>query len=158
MAPVMNKFFGLLATVILLASPAFAQSISDEMSSEIIVETLAESEFSVPAPYVEIQLEPVMSDQAQTAVLRGLDRINGTVQNIVLLIGETVTYERLKITLIACRYPKGDINSDAFAQLSIRDIREDEPRFTGWMFASSPALSALDHPRYDVWVLSCKSS
>ena len=38
---------------------------------------------------------------------------------------------------------------------SIRDVREDTPRFSGWMFASSPALSALDHPRYDVWVVSC---
>ena len=158
MALAMNRILGFLASTLLIASGALAQSVSDEINTEIIVETLEESEFSVPAPYVEIQLEPVMSDQAQTAVLRGLDRINGTVQNIVLLIGETVTYERLKITLIACRYPKGDINSDAFAQLSIRDIREDEPRFTGWMFASSPALSALDHPRYDVWVLSCKSS
>ena len=154
----MNKLFGMLMTSILLTSTVSAQSLSDEITSEIIVETLQESEFSVPAPYVEIQLEPVMSDQAQTAVLRGLDRINGTVQNIELTVGETVTYERLEITLMACRYPKGDINSDAFAQLNIRDIREETPRFVGWMFASSPALSALDHPRYDVWVLSCKSS
>ena len=153
-----NKFFGFLITSILLSSYAIAQSVSDEITSEIIVETLEDSEFNVPVPYVDIQLEPVMSDQAQSAVLRGLDRINGTVQDIEVLVGETKTYERLEITLMACRYPKGDINSDAFAQLSIRDIREEEPRFLGWMFASSPALSALDHPRYDVWVLSCKSS
>ena len=38
----------------------------------------------------------------------------------------------------------------------IRDIREEEARFYGWMFASSPALSALDHPRYDIWVLKCR--
>ena len=39
----------------------------------------------------------------------------------------------------------------------IRDVRETAPRFSGWMFASSPALSALDHPRYDVWVVSCSN-
>ena len=98
-----------------------------------------------------------MSDEAQIVLLRGLDRINGTTQDISVMVGDTVTYERLEVTLLACRYPRGDINNDAFAQLIIRDIREESPRFIGWMFASSPALSALDHPRYDVWVLSCQS-
>ena len=135
-----------------------AQSLLDELLPEIIVETLSESEYSIPVPYQEIELQPVMSDVAQTALLRGLDRINGTAQDIIVSVGETVTYERLEVTLLACRYPRGDINSDAFAQLIIQDIREEVPRFIGWMFASSPALSALDHPRYDVWVLSCQSS
>ncbi len=149
-------------TVLLLAliwAPfAAAQSLLDEIESEIIVETLSESEYSIPVPYLEVELQPAISDVAQTALLRGLDRINGTAQDIVIAVGETVTYERLEVTLLACRYPKGDINSDAFAQLVVQDIREDVPRFIGWMFASSPALSALDHPRYDVWVLSCQSS
>jgi hypothetical protein len=137
---------------------ASAQSLLDVIDSEIIVETLSESEYSIPVPYQEIELQPVISDVAQTALLRGLDRINGTAQDIVITVGETVAYERLEVTLLACRYPQGDINSDAFAQLIIQDIREEAPRFIGWMFASSPALSALDHPRYDVWVLSCQSS
>ena len=47
---------------------------------------------------------------------------------------------------------------DAYAFLQIRDVREPAPRFSGGMFASSPALSALDHPRYDVWVVSCSNS
>ncbi len=149
-------------TVLLLAllwAPfTIAQSLLDVIESEIIVETLSESEFSIPVPYQEIELQPVMSDVAQTALLRGLDRINGTAQDIVIAVGETVTYERLEVTLLACRYPRGDINSDAFAQLIIQDVREEVPRFIGWMFASSPALSALDHPRYDVWVLNCQSS
>ena len=46
------------------------------------------------------------------------------------------------------------------ARALVGEKRYDEARqiFKGWMFASSPALSALDHPRYDVWVLSCSSS
>jgi len=153
----MNKLKVLLIAL-LWAPVAGAQSSVDEIDSEIIVETLSDSEFSVPVPYQEIELQPVLSDVAQTALLRGLDRINGTAQDIRITVGETVTYERLEVTLLACRYPKGDINSDAFAQMIITDIREEAPRFIGWMFASSPALSALDHPRYDVWVLSCQSS
>ena len=142
----------------LIIAPVSAQSLLDEIDTEIIVETLSESEYSIPVPYQEIELQPAMSDVAQTALLRGLDRINGTVEDIVITVGETITYERLEVTLLACRYPRGDINSDAFAQMIIRDIREDAPKFIGWMFASSPALSALDHPRYDVWVLRCQSS
>jgi hypothetical protein len=89
--------------------------------------------------------------------LRGLDTLNGTTEDIDIGVGETVRYGHLEITAEACRVPASDPEGDAFARLTIRDIREDEPRFAGWMFASSPALSALDHPRYDVWVLSCSS-
>lgn len=89
--------------------------------------------------------------------LRGLDTLNGTVRDIDIGLGETVRFGHLEITAEACRVPPDDAGGDAYALLRIRDIREDRPRFTGWMFASSPALSALDHPRYDVWVLSCNN-
>ncbi len=154
----MTTKISVLLLALIYAPVAPAQSLLDVIDSEILVETLSDTEYSIPAPYQEIALQPVMSDVAQTALLRGLDRINGTARDIVITVGETVIYERLEVTLLACRYPQGDINSDAFAQLIIKDIREDEPRFIGWMFASSPALSALDHPRYDVWVLSCQIS
>ena len=67
-------------------------------------------------------------------------------------------YERLQITLKECRYPEGNISSDAFAYLVIQDDRSEIPNFDGWMIASSPALSALEHPRYDVWVTRCTTS
>jgi hypothetical protein len=89
--------------------------------------------------------------------LRGLDTLNGTTQDIDVPVGETVRFGHLEIVAGACRVPQADPAGDAYAFLRIRDIREEEPRFSGWMFASSPALSALDHPRYDVWVLSCNS-
>jgi hypothetical protein len=95
------------------------------------------------------------SDAANAAVLRGLDTITGTVGNFQIAVGETLRFERLDVTLEACRYPPGDIERDAFALLTIKDIREDAPRFHGWMVASSPALAALDHPRYDIWVIEC---
>lgn len=153
-----NRVFGALLISMICSAVAHAQSLLDEIDTEIIVESLAESDYSIPVPYQDVELQPAMSDVAQSVLLRGLDRINGTAQDIVVVVGETVTYERLEITVLACRYPKGDINSDAFAQMIVKDIREEKPRFIGWMFASSPALSALDHPRYDVWVLNCQSS
>jgi hypothetical protein len=95
---------------------------------------------------------------ASVSTLRGLDTLNGETRDLTLAVGETASFGHLEITLEACRVPREAPESDAYAFLSIRDIRESQPRFSGWMFASSPALSALDHPRYDVWVLSCSSS
>jgi hypothetical protein len=87
--------------------------------------------------------------------LRGLDTLNGTAQDIDMRAGETVRFGHLEITAETCRVPQDDPTGDAYAFLKIRDIREETARFSGWMFASSPALSALDHPRYDVWVVNC---
>ena len=90
------------------------------------------------------------------AIMRGLDRISGKTVDFEIAPGAKHVYERLEVGLTECRYPEGQEEVEASAYLVIRDVREDEPAFEGWMFASSPALSALDHPRYDVWVLSCK--
>jgi hypothetical protein len=95
---------------------------------------------------------------ANTVELRGLDTLNGTTSDITVKVGDTVRFGHLEISVGTCRVPRSDPAGDAYVFLSIRDIRESEPRFSGWMFASSPALSALDHPRYDVWVESCSNS
>lgn len=91
----------------------------------------------------------------ESARLRGLDKISGAIEEITLPVGDTVMFHRLSITLTACRYPAEDPEADAFAFLQITDTTHDDLAFRGWMVASSPALNALDHPRYDVWVLGC---
>jgi hypothetical protein len=95
--------------------------------------------------------------QASAAMLRGLDTLRGVTEDLTLGVGETRRFGHIEVTLEACRVPREAPGSDAYAFLVVRDVREAEPRFSGWMFASSPALSALDHPRYDVWVLSCSN-
>lgn len=102
--------------------------------------------------------DPQATVAANVLHLRGLDNLNGVANDFDMNVGETTRYGHLEITAEACRVPRDTPKADAFAFLKIRDIRETQPRFSGWMFASSPALSALDHPRYDVWVLSCSSS
>lgn len=101
---------------------------------------------------------PVTSVETSGAVLRGLDKMTGRVTEFAMAVGETRRFERLELTLRACRRPGPGEGEDAFAWLAIRDTRDDGPAFQGWMFASSPALSALDHPRYDVWVARCSTS
>ncbi|MEC9431438.1 MAG: DUF2155 domain-containing protein [Pseudomonadota bacterium] len=100
---------------------------------------------------------PEMTD-ARHARLRLLDKMTGQVETLEMDAGETRVEDRLELALRVCRVPVGDDRGDAVAYLEIRDLREDAPRFAGWMFAASPALSALDHARYDVWVESCSTS
>jgi hypothetical protein len=93
-----------------------------------------------------------------TGKLRALDKLNGEVEDLEVSVGRTLDYERLRVTLKACKNVRNGSRNDAMALLEIQVVREDTPRFVGWMIASSPALSALDHPRYDLWVLSCRTS
>ncbi|MEB8388699.1 DUF2155 domain-containing protein [Rhodobacteraceae bacterium KMM 6894] len=91
------------------------------------------------------------------AILRGLDKVSGEVTDMVLAAGEQAAMGRITVEMGQCRYPQGDPARDAYAFVTIREEGRDEPVFSGWMIASSPALNALDHPRYDVWVLRCQT-
>lgn len=92
---------------------------------------------------------------ARGGVVRWLDKVTGELADIDLARGESVSKGRLTILLDECRYPVADPASNAFAHLTVTDSLATAPVFSGWMIASSPALSAMDHPRYDVWVLRC---
>lgn len=93
-----------------------------------------------------------------TAVLRGLDKVSGQAQDIIVRRGEPSVFGRLRINLRDCRYPADNQAGDAYAGLEIWEEGRAEIAFSGWMIASAPALSALDHPRYDIWVLRCATS
>ena len=86
--------------------------------------------------------------------------MTGQTETFELAVGETRQVDRLKIELDACRSPEGNDTHGTMAFLKVWDTkhpRQDEV-FSGWMFAESPALSAIDHPRYDLWVISCTTS
>ena len=94
---------------------------------------------------------------APGGTVRWLDKISGITKDVEMMVGETQQHGRLAITLDDCRYPVNDPASNAFAHLTIRDSLQEQPVFMGWMIATSPALSSMDHARYDVWVLRCKT-
>jgi hypothetical protein len=101
---------------------------------------------------------PAMAQEATQAsggILRWLDKLTGETADIELAAGEGAVSGQLTILLDDCRYPTENPTSDAFMHLTITDERVGGPVFSGWMVASSPALSALDHARYDVWPLRC---
>jgi len=57
-----------------------------------------------------------------------------------------------------CRYPAGNPSGNAYAALEVSEAGKAGTLFSGWMIASAPALSALEHSRYDVWVIRCTTS
>jgi hypothetical protein len=89
------------------------------------------------------------------AELRFLDKLTSETGDVSLETGQSAKFGRLVVRLDSCRYPTGNPASDAEAHLTVVEETTQSEVFSGWMLASSPALSALDHPRYDVWVLSC---
>lgn len=93
---------------------------------------------------------------APAGLVRWLDKSTGERGDMDLSRGQSATHGRLTVQLDDCRYPVADPASNAYAHLTIRDALVTDPVFSGWMIASSPALSALDHPRYDVWILRCE--
>ena len=92
---------------------------------------------------------------APGAVVRWLDRVAGTSGDLDLTRGQAGQVGRLTIQLDECRYPAEGVATDAYAHLTVTDALMAEPAFSGWMLSSAPALSAMDHSRYDVWVLRC---
>ncbi len=93
--------------------------------------------------------------EADGAMLRFLDKLTSVTGDVTLSRGQAAQFGRLVVRLDSCRYPAENPASDASAHLTVVEDTAQATLFSGWMVASSPALSALDHPRYDVWVLSC---
>lgn len=93
------------------------------------------------------------------AILQGLDKTTARVSTIEAPLDQPVRFGTLEIVARACHKKPPTEPPESAAFLEIVDIRPDSPAvplFTGWMFASSPAVSALEHPVYDVWVVDCR--
>ncbi|WP_101065329.1 DUF2155 domain-containing protein [Roseovarius salinarum] len=99
------------------------------------------------------QEQPVT--QGSGAVVRALDKVTGKLEDLEIAAGGAAEFGRISVSVRECRYPQDDPAGDAYAFLDITTESSPGAAFSGWMIASSPALNALDHPRYDVWVLRC---
>ncbi|MCA0370248.1 MAG: DUF2155 domain-containing protein [Proteobacteria bacterium] len=93
----------------------------------------------------------------QKVILRALDKVTGHVRQIEVATGQSVSFERLHITSRACRkaLPEDPPESVAFLEIQEEKAGHLALVFSGWMFASTPAISAMEHPVYDVWVVEC---
>lgn len=90
--------------------------------------------------------------------LQSLDKITARTMTFEARVGSTVKFGPLYIKIRSCRKAPPIETPESAAFLQIWEVTpKDESKwvFSGWMFASSPALSPMDHPIYDVWVLDC---
>lgn len=138
---------------LMFAIPAWTQEITIDNLDDLFP-------FDEESPYEELfpEVEPevVRVATAEAGVLlRALDKVSGEVVDFPLTNNQTKQLGRIQVTLEECRYPVENPAGDAFAWLVIRNAADGVVGFSGWMVASSPALKAFDHPRYDVWVLRC---
>ncbi|MEI9916092.1 MAG: DUF2155 domain-containing protein [Methylovirgula sp.] len=94
------------------------------------------------------------------AVFSGLDKITGRIISFEVSANETVQFGSLLVTDRVCytRPPTEAPQTDTFVQVDEVDANKNTNRiFSGWMFAASPGLNALDHPIYDIWLTDCKA-
>ena len=106
---------------------------------------------SAPPPGTMME-EPV-------AVLQALDKVTARIKRLSVHVGQTGKFGTLSILVDACRKAPPEDQPESAAFLKITDGKSDQTVtvFSGWMFASSPALSAMDHPVYDISVVDCTS-
>ena len=121
------------------------------------------SPFRLPAAVLLLAMlaGPAAADKVANpvAVFSGLDKITGRIISFDVYVDETVQFGALQVTPRVCynRPPTEEPQTDAFVEVDEITLAHKVQRiFTGWMFASSPGLHAIDHPVYDVWLTSCK--
>ncbi len=91
----------------------------------------------------------------------GLDKITGRIISFDVAINETVQFGALQVTPRVCytRPPTEAANTDSFIEVDEITLQGEIKRlFTGWMFAASPGLNAIEHPIYDIWLADCKGA
>lgn len=158
-----------LAVAALFAGPAVAQD-------DVTITPLPPADLPTLEPAndddIDSLIQSLESEGAQTeapepqtevangsgAVLRGLDKLNATVQDLTIRNNGSERLGRIEVAVLDCRYPTDNPQANAYAYLTIREVGATQPVFQGWMIADSPALNPLDHPRYDVWVIRCTTS
>lgn len=117
---------------------------------------------SSPAAQTAPQSPPPAAPQGGTALMmRGLDKITGRPTSIAAQIGKPVHFATLTITARFCYSTPQSETPETAAFVQIEDHRPDQPSrriFSGWMYASSPGLNGVEHPLYDVWVISCNNA
>ena len=112
-----------------------------------------------PPSTANVSLRPIPDGPGKRmAELQGLDKVTARTQRFYAPVGEATRFGTLAITVSDCLVNVPEAPPESVAYLTIVDNKPGqaaEKLFAGWMFASTPSLSALDHGVYDVRVLSC---
>jgi hypothetical protein len=99
--------------------------------------------------------------QNPIAIFAALDKVTGRISHLEIPMNETVQFGALKVTPRVCntRPPTEPPHTSSFVEVDeIKLNGEVERIFTGWVFADSPGLHAVEHPVFDVWLTNCKTN
>lgn len=153
-----------------MVSPQIQTSVPTMIRTALAFIALSLGGTALAQPAAEPRAEPgapaeLSSEPGSVAILRGLDKVTARTRDFEAPVGETVRFGALAVTVQYCRRRPPEEPPEVFAFLEVDDRRTDgfgaesegEQIFSGWMFASNPALNALEHPVYDVWVIDCRS-
>ncbi len=160
-----------------ITAPAYGQSFdallkelsgsdADQVESEMEDRKKKEEVPSLPSSTIttpsseEDDFAPEKNIVTNGVTLQGLDKQTARVFIIDAVIGQTIEFGNLKIVVRHCEKAPLESRQESMAFVTISEEKPNSaPQnvFSGWMFSSSPALSALDHPIYDLWVKECKT-
>lgn len=138
---------------VVVVAPPIEETVEEEVAA------------ATPAPVVA-PTEPLRRQRRRVAIVEAIDKITARSMRFEVEVGgRPVRFEKaLIISARACEVSAGDEQvADAIAYLDVslqpRGVMRGEQRqvFRGWMFASSPAVSSLQHPLYDAWIVGCKA-
>ena len=111
-----------------------------------------------PGPAPAPGAPPAPTGANTEVVLQGLDKVTARISTIDAPLNQAVHFGTLEIVPHACFKAPPEEEPESAAFLEIDDVKPGEPKvplFTGWMFASSPGLHAVEHPIYDIWLTDC---
>ena len=146
-----------------LAAAAFAQDATTPIPNPPPSVTVSQPpSAAAPADTAETAQPPPAPPQGGTLLMmRGLDKITGRPTSITAPIGKPVHFATLTITARFCYSTPASETPETAAFVQIQDNRPDQTArviFSGWMYGSSPGLNGVEHPLYDVWVISCNNA
>ena len=93
--------------------------------------------------------------------LKALNKITAKTSTFRLAVGENKFFGPLEIKALKCQLTENNDSTDTVAYLQVKDLSAKDNNqvflFNGWTFASSPTLQSIDHPLYDLWIISCEN-
>ncbi len=103
----------------------------------------------------------ITGNKNRSVNILGLDKITAKTTEIRIKLGETKKFGLLEIKAIKCGKVNSINDSGEAAYIQVKDLSDNQDKkvfvFNGWTFSSSPSLKPIDHPVYDLWLVSCEN-
>lgn len=156
--------FYIIFVLILFINIVYAQefgNINNNLESTNIVQKNTEKQISNEEKINEIKIKDVNEiNKTNTIIIQALNKITAKSYEYEIKIGDSITFERIIIKPLFCwkSSPSKIPENKALIKIVEKKLnKKQEEIFYGWMFSSSPSISSLEHPMYDIRVVNCKN-